>query len=512
MGQSQLLAAGLALTVAGIAAAPAGAQGLVYRERWGYLHLEHRRAELAHELAGRGADDVAAVARLVAEPDGGVPFAPVARALARLRGVAADDAFVLRAMVAAYVLPEVCDPDGANEVCRATNVSLFLPFPWTWSGRIAFDLEARDAAGDVVWSARIDQDTGLADLRLARPHAAIPGDRLPDGCYQLRVRTSIGDAGPRAGDPELSWPFHVLRGYQARTEQALAGAATAAADLPPAGRAVLAGASAQVARAYRGEAFAVASEGVADLLRLERMLANIAGGRDPVDGVAGALPLQLPVDGGAPLGAVLQRATGADGAPVRRRLLVVAPGAPAYDLTGLRPSAPANRDPGWSAHELAGLGAATGSHVVFLESPGGGRDYAAALRAALALLPAVVATEGPPLLVCEREAAVIAALRLRDLQAGLAGLVLVGAGGVPGSVLRDLGALPVRLAPLHGVGGDALARMVDYAKTLRADGWNGDVDWLGTAPMPWTHGLAAWGPALAEFAAMRLSPSGSDGR
>lgn len=512
MGKGQLLAAGLALTVAGAAAAPAAAQGLVYRERWGYLHLEHRRAELAHELAGRGADDVAAVAQLVAGPDGGVPFAPVARALARLRGVAADDAFLLRAMLAAYVLPEVCDPDGANEVCRATNVSLFLPFPCSWSGRIAFDLEARDAAGDVVWSARIDQHTELADLSLARPHVAIPGERLPDGRYQLRVRTSIGDAGPRAGDPELRWPFHVLRGYQARAEAALAGAATAAAGLRPAAQAVLAGSSAQVARAYRGEAFAVASEGATDLLRLERMLANVAEGRDPADGVAGALPLQLPVDGGPPLGAVLRRATDADGAGVRGRLVVVAPGAPAYDLTGLRPSAPANRDPGWSAHELEGLGAATGWHVVFLESPGGGRDYAAALRAALALLPAVVDTEGPPLLVCEREAAVIAALRLRELQAGLAGLVLVGTGGVPGPVLRDLGPLPVRLAPLHGVGGDALARTVAYAATLRADGWTGDVDWLGTAPMPWTHGLGAWRSELAAFGASCLPPPRSDGR
>ena len=71
------------------------AQGPVYRERWGYLHLENRRAEVFHELRGRSEEDVAKVAEILVAPDFGKPFMPVAKALAFLRGVEADDALSL---------------------------------------------------------------------------------------------------------------------------------------------------------------------------------------------------------------------------------------------------------------------------------------------------------------------------------------------------------------------------------------------------------------------------------
>ena len=75
----------------------ANAQGPVYRERWGFLHLENRRAEVFDELRGRSAEDVAKVSALLADTTNGIPFIPVAKALAFLRGVPADDAFVMRA-------------------------------------------------------------------------------------------------------------------------------------------------------------------------------------------------------------------------------------------------------------------------------------------------------------------------------------------------------------------------------------------------------------------------------
>lgn len=499
MGEGKLLATRCALTLAATAAmGAAAAQGPVYREHWGYLHLEARRGEVLRELAGRDAATHDHIAGLLAAPDRGNPFAPVANALAHLRGVEADAAFQLRTAIGAMVLPEVSDPDGKNEVCRTANVSVFVPFAIPFPAPVTFELTVRDAKDEVVWTTTIERDTGERDVRQARPAASVPSGTLPDGAYRVGVRTLLAGQAPRAHDPACAWTFHVLRGYQARAERAIADARALDASLPLVERAWVGGLCAQVHRAYGGEAFAVASDGVRDLLRLEQVLANVAAHRDVATGLPGDVSLVLPVAGGLPLPCVLRRAEGEGPRP----LVVFLGGTPAYGVSLDRPAAPAVRDPLWLAHELAAFGRAERWHVAFLASPGVGRDYAAALREALPQLRQLVAVRGDkPLLVCEREAASIVGLRIGDYRTSLRGLVLVGSGAMAAPALQANGPLPVRLCALRGLGEDALARVIDYVALQQREGtWHGDVAWLAERRPAWPLGLPLLAGDIAAFA------------
>jgi hypothetical protein len=508
MGPSQLSAA-WALIAAGAVAAPSlCGQGPVYRERWGYLHLENRRFELLQALRAAEASAAARAADRLAEPDGGVPFAAVARALASLRGVAADDRFLLRSMLSTYVLPEVADPDGAQEVCRRTNVSLFLPFAMPLPPEIAFELEVRDAAGDRIWSVRFGEDPTLEDLRMARLAVPVPAGEFADGSYRLRLLTLFGGAAPGPDDPVLEWPCHVLRGYQARCEAAFAAVGERVAALGDEQRALLLGLAAPVQRAYGGEAFDGTSDAVVDLLRLEQALQNLAADRHVLSGLVGDVPVYLASAGARGLAAVLRLP--ADFAPGQRRgrpLVVFAAAAPAYDQSPRRPTAPVARSPRWTALELATFGQGSGCDVAFLESPGERRDYVAELQAGLVALRQVLGVDDAPLLlVCDGEAASIAAFHAARLAGHVSGLVLIGAGAISGQVLDALGALPVRMQPLRGSrSSEGMQRSLDYVLARTAAGaWRGDVERLAAREVPWPLALPLLQPELEAFA-LRLA-------
>jgi hypothetical protein len=512
MGPSHLPAARALITTIFAAAmtctVAVRAQGPVYRERWGYLHLERLRDQLLQELRGCDAGTVARIAELLVEPDGGIPFAPVARAMAQLRGVPADDNFLLRSMVSTFVLPEVADPDGRNEVCRRTNVSLFLPYSMVLPEDLVFDFEVRNAGGDRVWGARLGDAPTLEDLRMARLVAPIPAGELADGSYRLEVRTRIGTADPGPKDPVLQWPFHVLRGYQGRCEAALLAVDEREPALAPEARGILRGCAAPVQQSYFGEAFEVESDAVHDLQRLEQVLANVAAERQPLTGLTGAVPVQLssPVPSAEPRGlaAMLRLPEAFEPGTVRGRPLVVfAAGAPTYDITQKRPTSPASRDPRWLAHELASFGRDLGCDVAWLESPGDLRDYIGALRTALPALRSIFGTgDAPLLLVAEGEAATIAAFHMGRLAEQMQGLVLVGAGAMNGTVLDGLGALPVRLQPLQGApGSEGLQRSLDYvARRIAAGEWHGDVARLSDRELPWLLSLPLLVPEIEAFA------------
>ena len=478
--------------------ATAGAQGVAYRERWGYLQLEARRAEVRAGLVLRDAAMQERIATLLGEPDGGMPFLPLAKALAALRGVDADPAFVLRTTISAFVLPEVCDPDGKNEGCRTTNVSLFVPFAVPQPAPVTFVVEVTDLAGKVVWSTTIERDTEERDLRQARPSVRVPCEQLGDGAWRVVVRTLLDGKAPREHDPTCSWTFHVLRGYQARAEAAMLAAQAAEPLLSVVPRAWLLGARAEVHRAYTGETFAVASDAVHDLERLERLLANLQADRAVDEGLTGDGLLALPVDGGPPLTAVLRRAA----ATGPRPLVVLVGGSPVFDTKGSRPTAPATRDPRWLAHEFAGFDAERHWHVAWLESPGLGRDYAVQLRASLPLLSQIVGgIAGKSLLVCEREAASIVGLRIGDYRDLVAGFVGVGGGAMAGPALLALGPLPVRLAAVRGFGEESLQRVIDFAALQQGKPeWRGDIAWLGPERPPWPWALPALQGPIEAFA------------
>jgi len=448
--------------------------------------------------------------RALAAPAAGSPFQAPALALARLRGVEADPAFVLRATLGVFPLPEVCDPDAANEVCRQLNASVFLPFTVPAPGALAFLVEVRDRAGAACFAQKLEQDTAVADLRMARPVARIPGAELADGSYELRVRALVDGAPPRPADPELRVRFAVLRGYQARAERALGTARDLAPQLPQRDRSLLEGLAAEVRRAYLGEAFDVASDAVGDLVRLEAALENLRQDRHPLHGLRGELAGAVP-GAAAPLACVLRPAGGrslAEPGPARP-LVVIAGASPAYDLEATRPAAPATRGPRWLAAELGGFAAGRDWDLAFLESPGGGRNYAEDLRRAIPALRELCGTrDRPVVLVCDRESASIAGLQLAGLRGSIAGLVLVGAGAIPAPVLDGLGDLPVRLGLLHGCrSSDGLQRVLDYVARAQAEQrWRGDVRAFGGPAPAWPYGLPAFAPAIEAFVAQLAGP------
>lgn len=502
MGQGQLLAAGSALT---FALASVVAQGPAYRERWGYTYLERLRAEVRRGLEGRDAATSAKVAALLAGAGAGSPFDAPAKALALLRGVPADPAFVLRATVSAYVLPEVVDPDGTNDACRNLNATVFLPFTVAEAGALAFSVEVIDRTGTGRFAAVLTDKTTIPDLRSARPAAQVACRDLADGSYDLVVRTLVDGSGPRPGDPVLRVPFHVLRGYQARSEAALGKVRALATQLSGLDRALLEGFGAEVSRAYLGEAFEVASDAVLDLQRLEAALENLRLGRHVLHGITGDVATALPGSGGS-LACVLRLTK--EHHPVARTaarpLVVFASGCPSYDSTATRPAAPASRGPRWLASELPTFGRGRDWDVVFLDSPGNGRSYAEDLRQALTALRGFYGTgERPLVLVCDREAASVVGLQLGALRPLLDGLALVGGGSLPGPVLDRLGGLPVRVGLLQGhPSSEGLRRALSYVETCqRENRWQGDFQSLGEVDVAWPFGLPAFAPAIADFTA-----------
>jgi hypothetical protein len=502
MGERKLLAVGCAL-VSALGLLPA--QGPVYRERWGHLFLERLRAEVWRGLEGRDAAMRAKVADLLAQPSKGLPFAAPAQALAALRGVEADAAFLLRATVGVFSLPEVCDPNATNEVCRKLNASVFLPFTVEVPGTLSFAVEARDRSGDVKYSVLLSHGTSLADLRQARPAAIVPCEELADGTYELIVRTLLDGVEPRATDPILRVKFHVLRGYQQRSEEALGLVRQLGPQLSAMPRALLEGMAAEVSRAYIGEAFDVETDAPDALARLEAALENLREGRHVLHGFVGDLPTGLPT-GSSKIACVLRIGEGRNpaDAPTPRPLVVVAGGSPAYDITALRPSAPATRGPRWLAAELATFGKGQPWDVAFLESPGGGRNYADELREAVKSLRLLWAVgDRPVVLVCDREAAAVVGFQLGSLRPQIQGLVLVGSGGMPASVLDGLGALPVRIGMLQGYpSGEGLRRALEYVTMRQSEKqWQGDFAVLtGEAPA-WLFGLRGYAPAITKFVA-----------
>ncbi len=500
MGQRELLAAGLALTALAIGAArPLPAQGPLHRERWGHLHLELRRQEVLRELAGRDLATRQQATVLLQAPDEGVPFRPVAQALAFLRKAECDDAFQFRTGLCAFVLPEVVDPAGDHEECRSLQLSLGTPFPLPQRDPVRFLVTVQDAAGAAVFQGVIDRDTGAEDLRMARAHLAVPCAELPDGAYEVWIAAELAHEGPRPRDPVLRHRFFVHRGYAERARAALERAAEAVARLGDPDAALLRGLGAQVHRAFSGEAGDGPSEAMAELERLERALANLQAGAAPLHGLRGGVTAALPA-GGEHLLAVTLRLP-PDGEP--RPLVVLVAGAPAYDATGRRPAAPATRGPRWLHDQCEAAFPADRFHLAAVESPGGGFHFADGLERALPVLRRLLpGPERDVVLVLEREAAVAMCFRPDALRRLCRGVVLVTGGALSREALAALGDLRILACPMSGhPGGDGLLRTADLVA-----GKFGEVAFAGSFELepgdgqPWILGAAALTRSIAAFA------------
>lgn len=476
----------------------ANAQGPVYRERWGYLHLENRRAEVFDELRGRSAEDVAKVSALLADSTNGIPFIPVAKALAFLRGVPADDAFVMRAALGMFVLPEVVDPNASLESCRFANFSVFLPFTLKVPGAMTFELVVRNEEGEKVWSELVTENVALADVRMGQAHAGMPGADLPDGTYEVQLRSFFEGSVPREHDPELRWNFRILRGYQERAEAAAASAIAAQQDADPLARALISGFAEQVSRAYTGVAFAVRSDAVRELERLEMCLENVAKKRPPLTSMSGSVVTALPA-GEIVQPCVLRVPKDSQAHPS----VLFVTGLPAYDVGSNRPLAPAMREANWLMRELGNFGAAEQWHLACFDSPGGGRPYAKALVEVLKSLPELLPSDGrKPLLVCDREAASIVGMQLLKFKPLISGVVFVGSGAMSVKVIAQLGELPVRFVSLSGYPGSAaVARTLQYLDLQRGAGEQvANVSMLHDREEPWMFGVSRSLGEIHDFA------------
>ena len=491
----------LAIASALLLSAFVTSQGPVYRERWGYLHLESLRAQVLDALVGRSPEDVAEVSKRLAAPDEGLPFRPVASALAYLRGVESDGPFLMRAGLGLFVLPEVVDADSTLPTCRSANFTVCLPFMIPVPGAMKFEFVVRDQAGEKVWSKVVDEDVDLRDVRLSQIKASVPAELLPDGRYEVELLTSFGNSAPRPNDPVYRWTFHALRGYQARADKAMAVAITDRSDYAPLVRAQLDGLAQNVNRAFSGQAFAVQSDAVRELELLEHCLENLAKERPPLFGMTGAIPTAMPAGGAALMQPCLVRGP-SDDQP--HPMVVFASASPSYNQGSQRPTAPETRSAKWLWRELGDFGVAEKWHVACCDSPGGGRRYAEALEKTLEALPKVLPTGGQkPLLVCDREAASVVALQLARLRPHISGLVMCGFGSISRAEVGKLGGLPVRLLSLNGYpGSSTIERMMEYVDHLReAGGAVPDIARLHDRAEPWPFGVSRSRRELAAFAA-----------
>ncbi|MCK5942254.1 MAG: hypothetical protein KAI24_09825, partial [Planctomycetes bacterium] len=310
--------------------------------------------------------------------------------------------------------------------------------------------------------------------------------------------TFFDNEGPREHDPSLRWTFHVLRGYQERAELAMGKAVELRKDLEPLPRAQLDGIATQVSRVYTGEAFAVRSDAVAELLRLERCLQNLAAGRGVLHGMSGVVATAMPH--GDIMQPCLLRLP-ADDAP--RPMVVFATGAPAYGVGARRPAAPQTREANWLMREVGDFGVEQGWHVVACDSPGGGRPYPAALLSTLQALPQVLPTGGrKPLLVCDREAAAVVSLQLANFAPHVSGVVLVGSCAVPGPVLDRIDGLPVRFVALDGYpASQGFTRLMAFVEARSQEDNEGlDLATLHRRSTPWPFGPSWSRPELEAFA------------
>lgn len=446
-----------ACTVVVALAALAPGQGPLYRENWAYSHLQWRREQLLAKLGSASEANRSRLLDVLEEPDQGLPFRNVARSLALLEDRDFGDAWLFRAMVCAFVLPEVVDPGSSREDCRLLNVSVFLPARLQPIGKASFRVVVRNTSGMVVHEGAAAVACSLDDLRLAQCLIPVPCGDLADGEYSVEVVTELAGGKAREGDPRLVHRFAVLRGYQQRAEAAIAAVARMTTEAKGLAESSLLAVAAEVNRAYSGEAPNGDAAGREDLLLLERMLARQSKGEDPLAGERGDQLVGLPTGTMRVLSGVLRRpATGS-----LKRLAVVVGGSPFYGADAARPGAPASTSPRWMARACRDF-CPEATAVLFVESPGAVPMWSDALGMAVEAAQRALGVEpAHTTLVVERDAAVAACFDLVSLLPRIQSLQLVNGGVLSRSALESLSGREVVVHVPRGLLGRGLVHTRD---------------------------------------------------
>ena len=196
-----------------LASAVLGHAQAMRTERHAFALAASQRLDLLDAWLAATPERRRAAAASAAKPNDGNPYLTLAEARAALAGSAAPAVpEILRASLAVFALPEVCD----GERFPAVHVTLHAPrgLPVAIDG-LAFDLELVDGAGEIVASATLGDAVGNDDLMRFRATAplafssAAPGRCRPASGVRSRWRgaplpeTARASAGRRRATGEL---------------------------------------------------------------------------------------------------------------------------------------------------------------------------------------------------------------------------------------------------------------------------------------------------------------------
>ena len=181
MGESDLLAraAVIVLRACGLASAllflAPSVPAQPKRERLTYSWVMELRHQLWSECRGKSPERLEQVAADLRAEAKGNPLIPLAHALARVRGVEADEAFVFRRGVQCLATPEIVDVDRFAHV----NLTLHMPYRMPGAERPTFALRVLDAAGEERWSGTVTENATIDDLLRYRADGTRAGRGSP---------------------------------------------------------------------------------------------------------------------------------------------------------------------------------------------------------------------------------------------------------------------------------------------------------------------------------------------
>lgn len=476
------LAAPSGLPALWLACAILPAQGLDADRRVN-ARIEQMRLELAEACLAASPERRARAAEELLGDGGGNPLVPLARAIARARGVEPDAAWTARSAVVLFVTPEV--PDGKRFTVE--YLTLHLPFVTELPGRVGARLEVRNQDGETVWRGVLDRNTAVEDLLRYRARVEVPLGDLPDGRYEVEGGLWIDDAGPRRHDPRLGGSFTLLRDFPERAGRlAKAVERLDSLSLDRRDRAMLHAARDAVGRLVWGLPPAGPSRPRRDLEVAERIVANIDARRDPLEGLRGWVDVAVPAGEGEEA-QVRLRIPSPQAQP--RAVALFVPGAPAWDRAWKRPMAPRATHPGWMSHLLGRRAFDAEERLVLavMESPGRLRDVT---TATLAVLDALRDRYGlqDAVLVGERDGAVAVLAAASRQPRGIAGVVVVCGGALDRGAARALAA--VRLLAIPGTGHPTTANLERMSSAVGEDGAGPELELLDDRARPWAVALA----------------------
>lgn len=511
----------LSLGVA-LACAVFGQAQAMRTERHAYALAASQRLDLLDAWLAATPERQRAAAAGAAKPNDGNPYLTLAAARAALAGSTAPSVpEILRASLAVFALPEVCD----GERFPAVHVTLHAPrgLPVAIDG-LAFDLELVDGAGAIVASASLGDAVGSEDLMRFRATAPLAFGSAAPGRFEVRV---FARAAAFARTPIATSPVLLEPGFPARADALpmlldgsalrVASADAIVAGLPEAQRSgpglvLLRALVHEVERAYSGEPRRPGADPRRDLERAEAALAALRADRDPWSDLRGRVTVSVPIgefagrQGELVDFALVSIDCGEDGLArlPQRPLVLVVPGVPAWSIDAARPASPQTLHPAWTVDALrrAGFDQDGHWHVAVMESPGrfrsasgAVRDVLRGLRQSLPVDPARIA------LVGEREGGYAAARAALEESGSVRCAVLVDGGAVAAAELAAHDALHVAYA--ISVGNPAQASLVAMAKAAAA---TGRAHVLPDSGAPWCIALGAHAASIAAFLQARFAP------